>query len=73
MTPQTSNFIPGLLEYGDKYIEVADGRHVTTKQKRKLKIKKCDYNGDPFVATLHNIVLAPDLCNSLFSIIMLMN
>ena len=29
--------------------------------------------GDPYIATLHNVILAPDLCDSLFSIIMLMN
>ena len=33
----------------------------------------CDDNGNPFIATLHNVILAPDLCDRLFSIIMLMN
>ena len=33
----------------------------------------CGNNGDPFIATLHNVLLAPDLCNILFSIIKLMN
>ena len=33
----------------------------------------CDDNGEKFVATLYNVVLAPDLCNRLFSIIKLMN
>ena len=33
----------------------------------------CDDNKDPFIATLHNIVLAPDLCDRLFFIITLMN
>ena len=33
----------------------------------------CDDHGDPFIATLHNVLLAPDLCGSLFSIITLMN
>ena len=32
-----------------------------------------DDNGKPFIATLHNVLLAPDLCNRLFSIITLMN
>ena len=32
-TPQVQDFIPGLFEYTDKYIEVADGNHVTEKQK----------------------------------------
>ena len=33
----------------------------------------CDDNGKLFIATLHNVILAPDLCNRLFSIITLMN
>ena len=33
----------------------------------------CDDNGYTFIATLHNLLLAPDLCDRLFSIIMLMN
>ena len=33
----------------------------------------CDDNGDPFIATLHNVLLAPDLCDRLFSIVKLMN
>ena len=33
MTPQVSDFIPGLLEDTDKYIKVEDGHHVTAKQK----------------------------------------
>ena len=57
----------------DKYIEVADGHHVTAKQKGQVQIKMCDNHGDPFIATLHNVLLAPDLCDRLFSIIVLMN
>ena len=57
----------------DKYIEVADGHHVTAKQKLQERIKMCDDNGNPFIATLHNILLAPDLCDRLYSIITLMN
>ena len=30
-------------------------------------------HGDLFIATFHNILMAPDLCDSLFSIIVLMN
>ena len=26
----------------------------------------CNNNGDPFIATLHNVLLAPDLCDRLF-------
>ena len=33
----------------------------------------CDDNGKPFIATLHNVLLAPDLCDRLFLIITLMN
>ena len=30
-------------------------------------------HGDPFIAMLHNVLLAPDLCDRLFSTITLMN
>ena len=33
----------------------------------------CDYIVDNFIPILHNVLLAPDLCNRLFSIIILMN
>ena len=33
----------------------------------------CDDNRKTFIATLYNVILAPDLCNRLFSIITLMN
>ena len=33
----------------------------------------CDYNRDTFIATLHNVLLASDLCNGLFYIITLIN
>ena len=36
MTPEVSDFIPGLLEDTYKHIEVADGHHVTAKQKGQL-------------------------------------
>ena len=36
MTPEVSDFIPGSLEDTDKYIEVADERHVTAKQKGQV-------------------------------------
>ena len=64
-------FIPGYLEDMDIHIEVADRHHFTEKQKRTSTNKICDNNGDTFIATLHNVLLAPDLCNGLFSIIML--
>ena len=34
MTPEVTDSIPGSLEDTDKFIEVADGHHVTAKQKR---------------------------------------
>ena len=73
MTPEVSDFIPGSSQDTDKYIEVADGHHVTAKQKFQVQIKMCNDNGKPFIATLHNVLLAPDLCDRLFSIITLMN
>ena len=63
MTPEASDFISGLLEYTDKHIEVADGHHVMEKLKVQVRIKMCDNNGDPFIATLHNVLLEPDLWN----------
>ena len=73
MTPEVSDFIPETLEDTDKYIEVADGHHVTAKQKGQVRIQMCNNNGKTFIATLYNVLLAPDLCNRLFSIITLMN
>ena len=73
MTPEVVDFIPGTLEDTDKYIEVADGHHVTSKQKGKVQIQMCDNNGKSFITTLHNVLLAPDLCDRLFSIVTLMN
>ena len=73
MTPEVSDFVPGSLEDTDKHIEVADGHHVTAKQKGQVQIKMCYNNGKPFITTLHNVLLAPDLCNRLFVIITFMN
>ena len=61
MTPEISYFIPGSLENMDKHIEVADEHHVTGGGKGQVQIKMCDDNGNPFIATLHNVILAPDL------------
>ena len=73
MTPEVTDFIPGSLEDTDKFIEVADRYHVTAKQKGSVRIQMCDNNRKTFFATLYNVLLAPDLCNRLFSIIKLMN
>ena len=72
-TPEVSDFVPGSLEDRDKYIEVADRNHVTAKQKGQVRIQMCYNNGKPFIATLHGMLLAPDLCNKLFLIIKFMN
>ena len=73
MTPEVADFIPGSLEDTDKFIEVANVHHVTEKQKGSVRIKMCDNNRKIFVATLYNILLAPDLFGRLFSIVTLMN
>ena len=73
MTPAVSDSIPGSLEDTNKYIEVVDRHHVTAKQKYQVQIQMCNDNGNTFIATLHNVLLAPDLCDKFFSIVMLMN
>ena len=73
MKPEVTDFIPGSLEDTDKSIEFADGHHVTAKQKGSVRIQMFDDNGETFIATLYNVLLAPDLCDRLFSIITLMN
>ena len=73
MKPEVSDFITGSLEDTDKYIEVSDGHHVTAKQKGQVRIQMCDNNRKNFIAKLYNSLLAPDLCDRLFSIITLMN
>ena len=50
-----------------------EGHHVTAKQKVQVRVKMCDDNGDNFITMLHNLLLAPDLCDRLFSIITLMS
>ena len=73
MPLEVLDFIPGSLEDTDIYIEVADGHNVTSGKKGQIRIKMCDDNGKPFIATLHNVLLAPNLCDGLFSINKLMN
>ena len=69
MTPEVSGFIPGPLEDTDKHIEVAGRHHVMEKHEGQVEIKMWDDNGDPFIATLQNVILEPDLCDGLSSII----
>ena len=52
MTLEVTDFIPGSLDDTDKYIEVADGHHVTAKQKVSVLIQMCDDNVNNFIATL---------------------
>ena len=73
ITPEVSGFIPVPLDDTGKHINFLDGHHVMEKQKGQVRIKMCDDNGDTFITTLHNIILEPDLCDRLFSIITLMN
>ena len=56
----------------DKHIAVSDRHPIIAKQKGQVRIKMHDDNGDTFIATLHNVLLVPDLCGRLFSIITLM-
>ena len=73
MAPEVSDFIPRTLEDTDKYIEVADEHHVTAKHTGQVQIQMCNDNGKTFIATLYNVLLAPDLCDRIFSINTLMN
>ena len=66
MMPEVTDFIPGSLEDTDKSVEVADVHHVTSKQKGSVRIQMCNDNGKTFVATLYNVLLAPELCDRLF-------
>ena len=73
MTPEVTDFIPGSLEDTYKFIEIVDGHHVTAKQKGSVRIQMFDDNEGTFIATLYNVLLAPDLCDRLSSIVTLMN
>ena len=69
MMQEVSYFIPNLLHNTDKHIEVADGHNVIEEQKGQVRIKIYDNNGDTFITTLNNILLAPDLCARFFQIL----
>ena len=73
MASGVMDFIPVSLEDTDKFIEVADGHHVTAKQKGSVRIQMFGNNGETFIAALYNVLLAPYFCDRLFSIITLMN
>ena len=55
MKPEVTDFVPGSLEDTDKFVEVADRHHVTAKKKFSTHT-----NVEKFVATLYNVLLAPD-------------
>ena len=69
MTPEVSVLIPGSLYDTYKYIEVLYVHQVTAKQKGQVQIKMCSDHGHPFIATSHNVLLAPDSCDRLFLIV----
>ena len=69
ITPEVTDFIPGSLEDTDKFIEFADGHHITAKQKGSVRIQMCDDNGKKFFSTLYNVLLAPDLWNKVSPLI----
>ena len=46
---------------------------MSQKKRGQVRTKICDDSRDPFIATLHNIILAPYLCDKVFSIIALIN
>ena len=73
ITPQVQYFILGPFEEKDKHIEVTDGHYVMAKKKGEFQVKLCDDNKYPFITTFKNVLLAPDICNRLFSIIISMN
>ena len=66
MTPKDSYIIQGLLEDMDKYIEAVDEHYATENQKGQVKIRVCDDIRNILIATLHYVLLAPDLCNGVF-------
>ena len=61
MTLDFMDFIPCSLEDTDKHIEVVDGNHVIAEKKGQVQINMSGDNGNPFIATLHNVLLAPDI------------
>ena len=66
-------FIPGLLVKIDKYIKVADRHFITAKKTGAVKINMCEDIGKPLISTLYNVLLAPELYDRLFTILMSVN
>ena len=73
MTLEVSDFILGSLEYTDNHIEVANLHHFTATKKGQLRIKCTTIMEILSSQRYTNVLLAPYLCNGLFSIIRLMN
>ena len=74
MTPEVSDFITGsFYKIWINTLNFWTGIMSQQGKKGQVRIKMCDDNGDPFIATLHNVLLVPDLYDRLFSIVTLMN
>ena len=56
MIPQLPDFIPGTLEDMNKHNKVADGHHVTERQKGQVRINMCNDNGDTFITNFHKVL-----------------
>ena len=69
MTPYISDFIPGSLLETYKYIKVAGGHFVTAKQTGKVQIEMNENNGKPFIDTLYDMLLVPDLWDIFFPLL----
>ena len=63
MTPKISDFVLGSLVETNKYTEFTFGHFVTAKLTGEIKINMRDDNVKHFIATLYNVLFAPDLCN----------
>ena len=59
MTPEILRFIPGLLVYNNKYIEVADAHFDTAKRIVEVQICKKYDTVKLLIVTLYNILFAP--------------
>ena len=68
MTPYISYFIPGSFVETKKKKEVSD-TFCHSKIKRTSSNKMSDDNGKSSISKLYNILVAPDLCDLIFSII----
>ena len=68
MKPKFSDFVPTSLVETDKYIEVADGYFLTSKQTGEFQINMRDNNCKTFIATLYNVLFTPDLSESIIFI-----